>query len=71
MGGTPIFQTAVEATKRWEDSRCLKLSNSNICRRMNLGIIIRKGEILDSSSVILQSIPICLRYIPTKDLKTK
>ena len=34
-------------------------------------VIILVLEKLDLSRVILQSIPICLRHIPTKDLKTE
>ena len=69
MGEGTIVQTVVELTKTWKESRRLKLSNSKISQRMNLGIIsIDVGENPDFSRVILQSIQICMRHIPTKDL---
>ena len=74
VGASAHAEIAFEATKRWKESGCLKLSNSIISRRMNLEIIgmIRVGVYkLYSSRVILHSIPIFLRNIPTKDLKTK
>ena len=72
MGNGDLGQIVTEVTKRWEETRWLKLSNSNICRRMNWGIIvILVAESLDFSRVILQSIPIFLRHIPTKNLKAK
>ena len=56
MGNGDLAQIVAEVTKRWKETRWLKLSNSNISRRMDLRIIAMRdtqAEGLDSSRVIL------------------